>query len=52
MDISFASMESVNPKTLKSYGITVNLERFKNKYKELTKKICTARIAFLGAFVL
>ncbi len=32
-------MESVNLKTLKSYGKAVNLERFKNKYKELIKKI-------------
>jgi hypothetical protein len=50
-DISFSVLKSMNLKSLKSYGKTFNLERFKNKYKALITKIQTARIAFLGAIV-
>ena len=46
-------MESINPKTLKSYGKNINLEQLnQNQYKELIKRIRKSGIAFIGAFVL
>jgi radical SAM superfamily enzyme YgiQ (UPF0313 family) len=51
--IVFIGMESVNPKTLQSYGKTLNLNKLnQNKYKELIKRIRKTGIALLGAFVL
>ena len=51
--VVFVGVESVNPKTLQSYGKTLNLNRLnQNKYKELIQRIRKAGIAFLGAFVL
>ena len=53
LKIVFIGMESVNPKSLQSYGKTINLKRLKqNRYKELINRIRKAGIAFLGAFVL
>jgi len=53
LKVVFIGMESINPKTLKSYGKNINLERLQqNRYKELITKIRKAGIAFLGAFVL
>lgn len=51
--IVFVGIESLNPKTLQSYGKTINLNRLnQNKYKELIKNIRKTGIALLGAFVL
>ena len=51
--IVFIGMESINPKTLQSYGKTINFDRLnQNKYKELIKRIRKTGIALLGAFVL
>lgn len=53
LKIAFIGMESVNPKTLESYGKSINLQRLQqNKYQDLVKKIRKRGIAFLGAFVL
>ena len=53
LKVVFIGMESVNPKTLKSYGKSINLKLLQqNQYKELIKNIRKAGIAFLGAFVL
>lgn len=46
-------MESINPKTLKSYKKNINLDRLQqNRYIELVNKIRKGGIAFLGAFVI
>ena len=53
LKIVFVGMESINPKTLKSYGKSINLKRLQqNRYKELITRIRKAGIVFLGAFVL
>jgi len=44
-------MESVNSENLNSYGKAVSLERFKNKFKELTAKIRNLGIVSFGTFV-
>jgi len=52
LKIVFVGMESVNPKTLQSYGKNVNLKRLQqNQYKKLITSIRKAGILFLGAFV-
>ena len=51
--IVFIGIESVNPKTLKAYGKSINLKRLnQNRYKELIRRIRKTGIALLGAFVL
>ena len=53
LKIVFVGMESINPKTLKAYGKSINLKRLQqNRYKELIARIRNEGIAFLGAFVL
>ena len=53
LKIVFIGMESINPKTLKSYGKNINLKRLQqDRYPELINRIRTGGIAFLGAFVL
>lgn len=53
LKIVFVGMESVNPKTLKSYKKKINLNRLQqNRYLELVNNIRKGGIAFLGAFVL
>lgn len=53
LKIVFVGLESVNPETLRSYGKKINLDRLQqHRYHELIKRIRTAGIAFLGAFVL
>ncbi len=52
LKILFVGVESLNPKSLQSYGKTVNLERLRHdRYKELIKTIRGEGILFLGAFV-
>jgi len=53
LKIVFIGMESINPKTLQSYGKSINLKRLQqNRYQELINRIRKEGIAFLGAFVL
>jgi radical SAM superfamily enzyme YgiQ (UPF0313 family) len=53
LKIVFIGMESINPKTLQSYGKSINLKRLQqNRYQELITRIRKEGIAFLGAFVL
>jgi radical SAM superfamily enzyme YgiQ (UPF0313 family) len=52
LKILFVGMESLNVKSLRSYGKQININRLKqNRYKELVKKIRTAGILFMGAFL-
>jgi len=53
LKIIFIGIESINPRTLQSYGKSINLKKLnENRYKELIQRIRKAGIAFLGAFVL
>ncbi len=53
LKVVFVGLESVNPGALRSFGKNINLKRLQEKrYHELIKRIRTAGIAFLGAFVL
>ena len=49
----FVGLESINPATLNAYGKTINLERLRhNQLKDYIKRIRSAGIVFLGAFVI
>lgn len=51
--IVFVGLESINPKTLRAYGKTINLDRLRqNQIKDYINRIRRAGIVFLGAFVL
>jgi radical SAM superfamily enzyme YgiQ (UPF0313 family) len=53
LKIVFIGMESINPKALKSYKKSINLNRLQqDRYLELVNRIRKGGIAFLGAFVL
>ena len=53
LKIVFVGMESINPKALKSYKKSINLNRLQqDRYLELVNRIRKGGIAFLGAFVL
>ena len=53
LKIVFMGMESINPKTLQSYGKSINLKRLQqNRYQELINRIRKEGIACLGAFIL
>ncbi|MFC1828828.1 B12-binding domain-containing radical SAM protein [Thermodesulfobacteriota bacterium] len=52
LKILFIGVESVNPKSLQSYGKDINLKRLQqNRQIELIQRIRRAGIAVLGAFV-
>ena len=53
LKIVFVGMESVNPATLQAYGKTINIERLRqNLIKDYIKRIRSAGIVFLGAFII
>ncbi len=53
LKIVFIGMESINPKALKSFEKSINLNRLQqDRYIELVNRIRKGGIAFLGAFVL
>jgi len=53
LKIVLVGIESINPKTLQSYGKSINLTNLReNRYHRLIKKIRKAGIAVVGTFVL
>jgi len=51
--IVFVGLESTNPATLHAYGKKINLDRLRqNQLKDYIKRIRSAGIVFLGAFVI
>ncbi len=53
LKIALIGIESINPKTLQSYGKSINLKNLReNSYHQLINKIRKAGIAVVGTFVL